>query len=156
VLLAGLALLGTASLAWADDGGCATCGGGVSTSTGNCGSNTHCPPHFVHFMERPPCIKFKCSCPRPVCDPCDLPHFGYYQPCWRPWPFPPDWSHCACPPPSTLVPPPTATTSAGGYNPGVYNPGGSPYNVTPPAKPANPDPDLPSPRRTGKPAVMAN
>ena len=78
-------------------GGCAggSCAGG-SCAAGGCCNNKHCPPPFVHCMERPPKIKWKCGCPRPVCDPCDLEHFGYYQTCWCPWPFPPDLRHCPC------------------------------------------------------------
>jgi hypothetical protein len=83
-----------------------------------------CPPKFVHCQEGPPCIKWKCGCPKPVCNPCDLPHFGYYRPCWQPWPFPPDWSHCLGPIPGTphdlpvvmgnLAPAPDAGTTGPG------------------------------------------
>jgi hypothetical protein len=74
---------------------CASCGaGGDCCGRGpSCG---HCPPAFVHYYERPPKIKFKPSCPRPVCDPCNLEHYGYYQTCWCSWPFPPDMRHCPC------------------------------------------------------------
>jgi hypothetical protein len=51
-----------------------------------CCSNHHCPPPYVHCMERPPCIKFKCACPKPVCPPCDSEFWGYYPTCWRRWP----------------------------------------------------------------------
>jgi hypothetical protein len=68
-----------------------------------CCQRTHCPPPLHHCMERPPCIKFKCGCPRPVCCPCNNPNWGYYQPCWVPWPWPPDWSHCPVAPPASLV-----------------------------------------------------
>ena len=53
-----------------------------------------CPPPYVHHHEGPPRLWFKCACPKPVCDPCSLEHYGYYQTCWRPWSFPPDMSHC--------------------------------------------------------------
>jgi hypothetical protein len=56
-----------------------------------------CPPTYVHCLEGAPCIKFKCGCPKPVCNPCSLEHFGYYQTCWRPWPFAADLSHCTAP-----------------------------------------------------------
>jgi hypothetical protein len=60
---------------------------------------THpCPPKFWHWAEGPPKLKFKKACPKPVCDPCTLPHAGYYQTCWHPWPWDPDWSHCVLPP----------------------------------------------------------
>lgn len=58
-----------------------------------------CPPPYVHCQEGPPCLRFKCGCPKPVCDPCTLEHYGYYQTCWRPWSFPPDASHCPQPQP---------------------------------------------------------
>jgi hypothetical protein len=51
-----------------------------------CCNNRHCPGPYVHCMERPPCIKFKCTCPKPVCPPCDADFWGYYPTCWRRWP----------------------------------------------------------------------
>jgi hypothetical protein len=87
VLVAGLALVPTVR-----GQNCESCG------------KQHCPPYFKYFYERPPKLKFKKACPRPICDPCTLPHYGYYQTCWHPWPFPPDWSHCPTPPPAALVP----------------------------------------------------
>jgi len=68
--------------------------------------NKNCPPPFIHCQEGPPNLKFKKACPRPVCDPCQLEHYGYYATCWHPWPFPPDWSHCPVPPPGAIVPVP--------------------------------------------------
>jgi hypothetical protein len=41
-----------------------------------------------------------------VCDPCALPHFGYYQTCWSPWPYPRDFRHCPYPQASDALPPP--------------------------------------------------
>jgi hypothetical protein len=67
---------------------------------------THCPPYFFHYFEGAPKLKFKRGCPRPICDPCNLPHFGYYQTCWAPWPYPEDWNHCPTPTPSQMLPPP--------------------------------------------------
>jgi hypothetical protein len=55
-------------------------------------------PKFVYCQEGPPRIKMKTGCSRPVCDPCNLEHFGYYRTCWQPWPYPQDWSHCPVPP----------------------------------------------------------
>jgi hypothetical protein len=86
-----------------------------------------CPPKFVHCQEGPPCIKMKCGCPRPVCDPCHLPHAGYWRTCWQPWPYPPDWSHCCAPPPSvvlhSLPPLPTAAgPQAAAEGPGTQLP----------------------------------
>ena len=77
---------------------CGMCGG--------CGAicqTHHCPPPFYHCQERPPVICIKCGCPRPVCNPCVRPNFGYFQSCWIPWPLPPDWSHCPVPPPAAFV-----------------------------------------------------
>lgn len=86
-------------------GGCATCGGHAAACT-HPGPKVHCPPPYYHVYEGPPCLKFKKGCPRPVCDPCELPHFGYFQTCWSPWPYPPDWRHCPYPTASDLLPPP--------------------------------------------------
>jgi hypothetical protein len=90
---------------------CASCGSG-GCSTGSCGSTgghcsrlLHCPPAYRHCLQAPPCIKFKYGCPLPVCPPCNAPNWGYYQPCWRPWPWPPNWNHCPYPVPATAVAP---------------------------------------------------
>ena len=63
----------------------------------------HCPPPLHHCMEGPPRIRYHRGCPRPICPPCSMPNFGYYQPCWRPWPHPPNWSHCPYPTPAANV-----------------------------------------------------
>src|SRR5262249_27726023 len=45
---------------------------------GGCGvCRTKCPPKYIHCFEGPPKLKFKRGCPKPVCDPCHLEHFGY-------------------------------------------------------------------------------
>jgi hypothetical protein len=54
----------------------------------------HCPPPYVHCVEGPPRLCYKCVCPRPVCCPEGLPAWGYYQTCWQPWPYPPSCAHC--------------------------------------------------------------
>jgi len=54
----------------------------------------HCPPHFRHCQERGPRIRFHKGCPKPICNPCDLPHWGYWETSWRQWPFPPNWAPC--------------------------------------------------------------
>src|SRR5262249_26532562 len=59
-----------------------------------------CPPPYVHCQEGPPRLRFKCAWPKPVCDPCNLDHYGYYQTCWRPWSWPPDARHCPEPLPT--------------------------------------------------------
>jgi hypothetical protein len=56
-----------------------------------------CPPPYIHWAEGPPRLWFKCACPRPVCDPCSLEHYGYYQTCWRPWSFTTELNHCLAP-----------------------------------------------------------
>jgi hypothetical protein len=107
-------------------GGCATCGGGGGTPAG-CASPKleKCPPKFTWISEGKPCIKFKCGCPRPVCDPCKLEHFGYYQACWAPWPYPPDWSHCPYLPPGAALPPPPVPPFTPKHR---YYQDGSPYD----------------------------
>ena len=94
ILLAGLVLVPAASAQQP----CQSCE--------SCGyyNGKPCPPWVKYRFEGPPRLKFKHGCPRPLCDPCNLPHYGYYQTCWHPWPFPPDWSHCPVPPPGTQVP----------------------------------------------------
>jgi hypothetical protein len=113
--------------------GCAGCAG--CALQGGCQQGCdhhHCPPCFIHCTEGPPKIKFKCACPKPVCPPdCDTPNWGYFQPCWRPWPWPPDWSHCPVPPAAAFVTP---------CNTNCYEPG-----FTPPPVPAGEQ--LPSPRK---------
>lgn len=81
------------------NGSCSTCGG-----HGLC-PRQHCPPPYKHCMEGPPRLRFRKGCPAPVCSPCDAPNWGYFQPCWNPWPWPPDWSHCPTIPPAATVAP---------------------------------------------------
>jgi len=69
-------------------GGCAA---GACCSKDGCCPCEKCPPPLVHCTPKPPKIKFKCVCPLPVCNPCDLQGYGYYPTCWRPW-LPP--LHC--------------------------------------------------------------
>lgn len=87
-----------------------------------------CPPPYVHCQDGPPCIKFKCGCPKPVCDPCNLRSWGYYENPWHPWPYPPNWSRCRDLPP---VPHPAMM---------VGNPG----------KPIGVETQLPPPKRQGE------
>ena len=111
---------------------------GPAARAGDCCDNWHCPPKFVHCMERPPCPCYKCMCPRPVCNPCQLPHAGYYRTCWQPWPWPPDWSHCPAPPPSVKLPPPLPPLLPG--------------HLTP--LPATTPPDLHAPRKVEPTAAV--
>jgi hypothetical protein len=93
------------TLAFAQEG-CASC----TTSTPSCSTCTTgrcqwlcCPPALKWCMEGAPRICFHCGCPKPICSPCEAPNWGYYQKCWTPWPWPPDWSHCPVPPPASQV-----------------------------------------------------
>ena len=103
-LRSGLAISAFVCLAipsWCRAQSCATC-----AAPGSCGTycqQFHCPPCYEHCQEGPPKLHFKCGCAHPVCNPCDLPHWGYFETCWTPYPFPPDWSHCPSAPPAALV-----------------------------------------------------
>lgn len=91
-------------------------------STGDCGRcKQHCPPPYRHCMEGPPRLHYRRGCPSPVCNPCTAPNWGYFQPCWNPYPWPPDWSHCPAVPPAAYVRPgPTVeiigTPEGGGFD----------------------------------------
>ena len=108
--------------------GCSTC------STGSCGSSTtigantvaglgplanwfgfglakkyccgprHGCPGYVHCQPMAPRMHFPQVCGKAVCEPCTLEHFGYYNTCWAPWGFPPDFSHCPTPQLAAIVP----------------------------------------------------
>ncbi len=72
------------------------------------GDGCCCPPGIfcpvtTFCRIRQPCIKWKCTCPKPICDPCNLEHYGYYPTCWHPWPFPPDYTCCRVPPNSVVA-----------------------------------------------------
>ncbi len=146
-----IALLGAPSLYAQDNGG----GGCVSCGTAPSAAPCHekCPPWVVHYYEGSPRLKFKKACPRPVCDPCYLPHYGYYQTCWAPWPFPPDWSHCPVPPPGAVLPPPalppfTPRTRLPERNTSTDRDSPPPVERKPATSPApkKPDSDLPPPK----------
>ena len=64
-----------------------------------------CPPPYVHCQPGPPHLKYKHACPKPVCGPCELEGWGYYQNCWRPWPLPPNFARCGVPGPAAVAPP---------------------------------------------------
>jgi hypothetical protein len=103
-----------------------------------CGANCphhHCPPPFRHCTESPPCIKFKCGCPKPVCPPsCDTPNWGYFEPCWRPWPWQRTFAHCPCATPAAFASTcaPEYCTVPGAHGPGAPAPDGEP--LPPPRK----------------------
>jgi hypothetical protein len=77
----------------------------VGDGCGNCAAcrGSHCLSAFKHIQEGPPRIRVQRGCPRPVCDPCALPNWGYYETCWRPWPGQPNWAHCPVPPPGATI-----------------------------------------------------
>jgi hypothetical protein len=67
-----------------------------------------CPPCYKWCHEGGPRIWVQCGCPKPVCCPSNAPNWGYFPTCWRPWPWPPDWSHCYGNPPAAQIVPPMA------------------------------------------------
>ena len=93
---AALALLMFSPTAWGQDC-CPSC-------------KVFCCPHYKHQTEGGPRICFWPCCGRPVNNLCvnPAPNWGYYQTCWSPWPWGPDWSHCPVQPPASLVWPPGA------------------------------------------------
>jgi hypothetical protein len=83
-------------------------GGWGPSSCGSCsmpmGCQTHhCPPPLSHCQEGAPIIRVKCGCPKPICNPCDQPGWGYFETCWTPWPWPPNYSHCPVLPPAATI-----------------------------------------------------
>ncbi len=115
--LTAIALLLIQTAAFAQQA-CTSCGTGDAPgtmgtcATGTCATGTcatgHCqrfccPPVLKWCMEGAPRICFQHGCAKPVCCPCEAPNWGYYQKCWTPWPWPPDWSHCPVPPPASQV-----------------------------------------------------
>jgi hypothetical protein len=144
-----LALLGLAAVAWGLPSGrahaqsCANCA--TPCPTEGC-QILHCPPWLHHCQERPPVICIKRGCPRPVCNPCGLPNFGYYQTCWTPWPLPPDWGHCPVTPPAAYVQLAGAMAVPGAPKTAPIHPPVGPGGVAPaPGTPrvTNPIPPLP-------------
>ena len=127
----GLALVAPGGIAWGQ--------GILGHGHDGCGGKVPCPPPFIWYSEGPPRIKFKHACPRPVCNPCQVEHAGYFQTCWTPWPFPPDWSHCPTPPPVVLPPP--------AVSPYALRRGGARSDLAPEPTVG---PELPTPRKTGK------
>ena len=79
------------------------CEGGCRRGMLDC-HHLFCGPPYRHCVEGPPHLRFKCGCPLPVCPPNDhTPNWGYFQPCWTAWPWPPDYSHCPVRPPAADV-----------------------------------------------------
>ena len=86
---------------WAQQS-CAPCASFGTPCAVGCQTH-HCPPAFKICSEGPPRLHWTTGCPHPVCNPCDLPHWGFYETCWSPWPFPPNWTHCPVMPPAAMV-----------------------------------------------------
>ena len=102
-----LTLFSLASLGWLAAGSawaqCNSCGRSTTGCSVSFCQTHHCAPPLRHCQEGPPRIHGSHGCPRPICDPCTMPNWGYSDTCWQPWPFPPDWSHCPTVPPAALV-----------------------------------------------------
>jgi len=144
--LSALLVFAVPNFSWAQE----SCGPFVGALSCGPKCHGHCPPALKYIYEGGPKIHWHCGCPHPICNPCDLPNWGYHETCWTPWPFAPNWSHCPTPPPAAFVQ----------LNPFAnMNPQGAPPVRTTPAPPQNlplrlpptqPQPssdDLPSPRR---------
>jgi hypothetical protein len=144
--LAAAAVVGLTVPSWSWAQACASCG---TCNTQPYCQTHHCPPAFHHCQEGPPHLCFKCGCPHPVCNPCDLPHWGYFETCWAPFPVQwLDWTHCPTPPPAAFV---TLDPLAGrGQNvPALTVPNPQPQrvpSVLPPPGPYGGNPTLPQPR----------
>jgi hypothetical protein len=65
-----------------------------------------CAPSYRPVVDGPPRIDWKRGCSRPICNPCDLPQWGYFD-CWTPWPYAPNWTKD--PPPPLATPNPLLT-----------------------------------------------
>lgn len=159
-----LSCLGLAALAWSALPAASFAqqfGAPVAASCNTCTTGCqwlHCPPAFKYCYEGPPRIHWHCGCPHPICNPCDLPHFGYWETCWSPYPnFPPTYGYCITPPPAAyvnlnpLVHPNLPRTPATLPPTGSFSP---PIGVTPPTPspmPNSPIEEFPQPRRFDNP-----
>jgi hypothetical protein len=92
---------GTFGYAAGVGGGCSSCNS-CAQPCNTCQTH-HCPPKLQHCMEGEPKIHVKIGCPKPIRNPCAQPNWGYYEKCWNPWPFAPNWSHCNATPPAATV-----------------------------------------------------
>lgn len=100
-------------------GGWGSCGLDCGTCPVGCQTH-HCPPALQHCQEGAPKIRVKCGCPKPICNPCTQPNWGYYETCWRPWPFEPNYHHCIELPPAATI----ALTGPQNPNYPYYGPNG--------------------------------
>lgn len=122
--------------------GCAPCATFGTPCAVGCQTH-HCPPAYKHCYEGAPHIHWTRGCPHPICNPYDLPHWGFYETCWTPWPWPTNFAHCPTPPPASFVTmhamppqqmPPVRTVPPGATPPPTF-PGssGSPDEIQLPA-----------------------
>lgn len=96
----------------------AGCANGACNACNTCPSNRNLP--LLRWgQDGTSFLKIHQGCPKPICSPCDMQNWGYYQTCWTPWPFPPDYSHCRMPcaaesvqpmPPAAAATPPARGT----------------------------------------------
>jgi hypothetical protein len=96
--IASLTILLGAEMARGQNG---ACNSGVCCDT--CPTACHprpCPPPLRHQQEGPPRIHIRRGCPKPICCPTNLPHYGYYQVGWTKWSGPVNTGQC--PPPMTV------------------------------------------------------
>ena len=126
------------SWSWAQQGS-ASCTASFGVPCGVGCQVHHCPPAYKYCVEGPPRICWRHGCPRPICDPCNLPHWGFYETCWNPWPFPPEWTHCPAPPPAAQVT----------LDPYVHP------NLPPPGRTLQPEATLQAPRTLPTPVFPA-
>jgi hypothetical protein len=106
-------LLTLATPLWAGD-----CGG--------CCGPKHCCPKTVICVPKIPRMKFERVCaPKPLCNPCELENYGYFDTCWRCWSSPPNFSHCVVPPASMVVDGPVAAPMLPPSVSSFANPGAS-------------------------------
>jgi hypothetical protein len=120
-------------------GGCGSCGSCGSCNTG-CQTH-HCPPHLKYCMEGAPKICVRIGCPKPICNPCTQPGWGYYETCWNPWPWPANYNHCpAIPPAATIALSGPVYNGAGQYQDLQPAPRTVPQVPSTPSMPGNPPP----------------
>jgi hypothetical protein len=103
--------VGTALLLWGSGRGLA----GPEDCPGSC-EPACCPVPPRRHHRLCPRVRVKTGCKKPKCDPCLMPHAGYYPTCWeaRPWGL--EHSRCV-PPPSESIPEGTIGEGAPGTAP---------------------------------------
>jgi hypothetical protein len=143
-------------LGWAQQ----SCGSSCAVSANSCAQPCQwlcCPPAYRHCQEGPPRLHFHCACPHPVCNPCELPHWGYFETCWYPWPYPP--TPCPGSPASMVVLNPYGNTHVPAADPRQPRPTTPPQGMAPaprtlmtlpPPSPPVDDLNTPRPYRPGQ------